>query len=143
MNFIENPDIVLIPQTSADYVQDRANITPLQMEHIMHPKALSPLQEEVISHHTQLHHLPWPKFITMAAAEEILHCLASLKGRCPICVAFLFGTVHKRPWHSKSKESHPICKESDDHPCAKASLDHLVSAQSALIPQISGRLTCM
>jgi hypothetical protein len=52
LNFIENPDIALIPQTSSDYIQDSANITPLQMEHIMYPKALSPLQEEKISHHT-------------------------------------------------------------------------------------------
>jgi hypothetical protein len=52
LNFIENPDIALIPQTSADYVQDSANITPLQMKHIMHPKTLSPLQEEMMSHHT-------------------------------------------------------------------------------------------
>ncbi len=54
LNFIENPDIALIPQTSSDYIQDSANITPLQMEHIMYPKALSPLQEEKISHHTWL-----------------------------------------------------------------------------------------
>jgi hypothetical protein len=53
------------------------------------------------------------------------------------------GCAHKHPWHSKSKESHPICKESDNHPGARASLDHLVSTQPGLIPQISGRLTCM
>jgi hypothetical protein len=43
LNFIENPDIALIPQTSSDYVADSANITPLQMEYIMYPKALLPL----------------------------------------------------------------------------------------------------
>jgi hypothetical protein len=54
LNFIENPDIALIPhpQTSSDYVQHSAIITPLQMEHIMYPKALSLLQEEIMSHHT-------------------------------------------------------------------------------------------
>jgi hypothetical protein len=52
LNFIENLDIALIPQTSSDYVQDSANITPSQMEHIMFPNALSPLQEEIMSHHT-------------------------------------------------------------------------------------------
>ncbi len=51
LNFIENQDIALIPQTSADYVRNSAN-TLSQMEHIMHPKALSPLQEEMMSHHT-------------------------------------------------------------------------------------------
>jgi hypothetical protein len=143
LNFIENPDIALIPQTSSDYVQDSANITPSQMEHIMYPKALSPLQEEIMSHHTWLHHLPWPKLITMAEAGEIPHHLASLKGRCPIGVACLFGTAHKHHWRLKSKESHLVWKESGNHPGARASLDHLVSAQPGLIPQISGRLTCM
>ncbi len=52
LNFIENSDIASIPQTSSDYVQDSANVTPLQMEHIMYPKALSPLQEEIMSNHT-------------------------------------------------------------------------------------------
>jgi hypothetical protein len=33
--------------------------------------------------------------------------------------------------------------KSDNYPGAKASLDHLVSAQPALIPQISGKLTGM
>ncbi len=52
LNFIENPDIASIPQTLADYIRKRELITPLQLEHIMHPKALSPLQEEMMSHHT-------------------------------------------------------------------------------------------
>jgi hypothetical protein len=107
----------------------------------MHPKALSPLQEEMMSHHTRLHHLPFPKLIVISQAGEIPSRLVSLKGRCPICVACLFGTAHKRPWRSKSKESHPIRKKSDNHPGDKASLDHLVSAQPGLIPQISGKLT--
>jgi hypothetical protein len=52
LNVIENPDIASIPQTSSDYVQDSTNITPSQMEHIMYPKALLSLQEEIMSHHT-------------------------------------------------------------------------------------------
>jgi hypothetical protein len=52
LDFIENPDIVLIPQTLADYICKSEHITPSQLEHILHPKALSPLQEEMMSHHT-------------------------------------------------------------------------------------------
>jgi hypothetical protein len=74
---------------------------------------------------------------------EIPSRLASFKGRCPICVPYLFGQAHKRPWQSKSKKIHPIWKKYNDHPGARASMDHLISAQLGLIPQISGRLTCM
>ncbi len=45
LNFIKNPDIASIPQTLADYIRESEHITPLQLEHIMHPKALSSLQE--------------------------------------------------------------------------------------------------
>ncbi len=52
LNFIENPDIASIPQTLEDYIHKNKHITPLQLEHILHPRALSPLQEEIMSHHT-------------------------------------------------------------------------------------------
>jgi hypothetical protein len=52
LNFIENPDIASIPETSEDYFQESTVITPSQLEHILHPKALSLLQEEMMSHHT-------------------------------------------------------------------------------------------
>jgi hypothetical protein len=70
LNFIENPDIASIPQTLADYIHKSKYITPLQLEHILHPKALSPLQEEMMSRHTQLHHLPYQRLIAMAEAGE-------------------------------------------------------------------------
>ncbi len=143
LNFIENPDIELISQTYADYIQESENITTLQMEHILHPKALSPLQEEMMSHHTRSHHLPFPKLLAVAKAGEISRHLASLKGCYPICVACFFGTTHKCPWHSKLKQSHPIQKKSDNYPSAKASLDHLILAQPGLILQISGKLIDM
>jgi hypothetical protein len=53
LNFIDNPDIALIPQTLADYVCKSENIEPLQMEHIMHPKTFLPLQEKMMSYHTR------------------------------------------------------------------------------------------
>jgi hypothetical protein len=62
------------------------------------------IARKMMSHHTGLYHLPFPKLIAMAEAGEISRHLASLKGRCPICVACLFGTAHKCPWHSKSKK---------------------------------------
>ena len=52
---------------SADYIRDALTI---EMEHIMLPKALLPLQEEMMSHHTRLHPLPWPKLISMSDAGE-------------------------------------------------------------------------
>jgi hypothetical protein len=51
LNFIENPDIASIPQTSEDYCQEIEHIEPSQLEHLLTPQSLSPLQEEMMSHH--------------------------------------------------------------------------------------------
>jgi hypothetical protein len=81
--------------------------------------------------------------IVVAENGVIPRCLATLKGRCPICYPCLFGMAHKRPWRSKLKQTHNIWKKSNIYPGARASMDHLVSAQPGLIPQISGWLTSM
>jgi hypothetical protein len=141
LNFIENPDIASIPQTSQEYCRECKNIEPSQLEHILSPQSLSPLQEEMMSRQCRLHHTPFLKLITMAENGEILKPCAALKGRCPICVVCLFDQAHKCPWQSKSKQKYPICKPTDDAPGKKASLDQMVSAQPELIPQMSGRLT--
>jgi hypothetical protein len=46
----------------------------------------------------------------MAETGEIPRRFASLKGRCPICVACLFGTAHKHPWRSKKKKAIPFAR---------------------------------
>ncbi len=91
LNFIENPDIVSIPQTSEEYCHECKNVEPSQLEHIISPQSLSPLQEEMMSHHCHLYHTPFPKLITMAEQGEIPKRLSVLRGCCPICVACLFG----------------------------------------------------
>jgi hypothetical protein len=66
LNFIENPDVVSIPQTSEEYSQESMHIPLSQLEHLISPKSLSPLQEEMLSYHYWLHHTPFPKLIIMA-----------------------------------------------------------------------------
>ena len=141
LNFIENPDIASVPQTSDDYCRECHNVQPEDLKHILDPKPLSPLQEEMMSYHNRLHHLPFPKLIALAERGDIPKRLADLKGRTPICVACVFGTAHKRPWRTKSKKRKSIRKESDNAPGKKTSVDQIVSAQPGLIPQMSGFLT--
>ncbi len=141
LDFIENPDIAIIPQTLEEFCRDATNLKPSDLEHILKLITLSPLQKEKLSYHYWLHHEPFPKLITLAEKGEIPMHLASLKGQCPICIPCLFGKAHEHPWRSKSKELHSIQKASDNHPGACASMDHLVSAQPGLIPQITRKLT--
>jgi hypothetical protein len=109
----------------------------LQLQNLLSPQSLSPLQEEMLSHHNQLHHTPFPKLIVMAQQSKIPKQLALLKRPCPLCVACLFGQAHKCQWQSKSKQKHPICKYTYDAPGKQASMDQMVSAQPGLIPQLN------
>ena len=141
LNFIENPDVASIPQISAAYCRDCENISAEELEQVLNPTSLSPLQEEMMSHHNRLHHLPFPKLILLAEKNEIPKRLAELKGQEPICVACIFGKAHKQPWRSKSKDKKHIRNMTDDEPGKRVSLDQIVSAQPGLIPQMSGFLT--
>jgi hypothetical protein len=76
LNFIENPNIAIIPQTSEEYCRDAVHLNPSYLEHILKPVTLSPLQEEMLSYHYCLHHEPFPKMITLAENGEILKHLA-------------------------------------------------------------------
>ena len=66
LNFIENPDVASIPQTSEDYTRASAMLSESQLHALASPKTISPLQEEMLSHHNRLHHTPFPKLIVMA-----------------------------------------------------------------------------
>jgi hypothetical protein len=66
LNFIEIPDIESILQTSEEYCCKCTNIWPEDLQHVLTPKSLSPLQEEMLSHHYRLHHTLFPKLIVLA-----------------------------------------------------------------------------
>ena len=100
LHYVENPDIASIPQVSEDYCRECNNITKQDLAHILQPKSLSPLQEEIMSYHIKMHHIPFNQLIVLAEKGKIPRRLATLKGRTPICVACIFGTAHKRPWRN-------------------------------------------
>ncbi len=97
LNFSENSDIASIPQTNKEYYDKCHYLDPSDLEQIVRSQALSPLQEDLISHHCHLHNTPFSRLIVMAELGEISKQLAQLQVCCPSCVSCLFGTAHKRP----------------------------------------------
>ena len=79
LNFIENLDIASIPQTNEEYYDECHYLDPSNLEKIVHPQVLSPLQEEMMSLHCHLHHTPLPRLIVMAELGEIPKQLAQLR----------------------------------------------------------------
>ena len=68
LNFIENPDVASIPQTSDDYICEIQHISTAQMQNLVSPTSISPLQEEMSSHHNRLHHTPFSEVDCHGAA---------------------------------------------------------------------------
>jgi hypothetical protein len=68
LNFIENPDVASIPQTSDDYICEIQHISTSQMQNLVSPTSISPLQEEMSSHHNRLHHTPFSEVDCHGAA---------------------------------------------------------------------------
>jgi hypothetical protein len=101
LNFIENPDITSIPQISQDYCRECENIEHSQLEHILSPQSLSPLQEEMMSQHCRLHHMPFPKLITMAENGEIPKRLAVVQSVWRACLVKL-TSAHGDPDQNRS-----------------------------------------
>jgi hypothetical protein len=60
LDFIENPDIAIIPQTSEEYCSDATSLNPSDLEHILKLITLSPFLEEMLSYYYWLHHEPFP-----------------------------------------------------------------------------------
>ena len=71
----------------------------------------------------------------------ILHRLAMLKEKPPICAYFHFGRAHKQPFRTKGKHTKPILSKDDVNPGDCVSTYQIVSAQPVLVPQMSGYLT--
>jgi hypothetical protein len=90
--------------------------------------------------HCKLNHLSLPAIITLVEKRKLNKKFVRLKHRLPVCMSCLFGTCHRKPWHSKGLKG-SIRKETDNSPGKCVSMDEIVSAQPGLIPQMMGFLT--
>jgi hypothetical protein len=121
------------------YAVNLPKLSESKLEQISKPQSLDSNQQEFIKLYHKLSHLPILAMIMLAEKGRIRKKFAKLKHRLPICMSCIFGTAHRKPWHSKgSKES--IRNESNNAPGKCISMDQLVSAQPGLIPQMAGVL---
>lgn len=119
-------------------------LTDEQLKELTEPTALSPEQQELMSYHLRLGHLPFSILNRLARIGVIPRRLAKLKNNPPRCPSCIFGQAHRRPWRSKRPKDGKVSKirkEEEDKPGAMVSVDQMISAQPGLVPQISGHLT--
>ncbi len=140
LSSLDSLDIATIPLTPEQYTVDLPKLTESELEKISKPQSLDSDQREFMELHYKLSHLPLLAMISLAEKGRIKKNFAKFKHRLPICMSCIFGTAHRKLWHSKGSTG-SIRKEINNAPGKCVSMDQMVSAQPGLIPQMAGFLT--
>jgi hypothetical protein len=94
-----------IPKTPFYYCQEVGmGIFQEQAQHIAYSRALSPQQQELMSWHYCLYHLPFHRVLMLGKHGYLPKILLKLQDKPPLCIACQFGTAHRCPWHNKRKK---------------------------------------
>ena len=142
LQLLKQPDFTNIPKTPLDYRNEVGTGLSLQeAQTLARPTVLSPVQQEFMSWHHRLYHLPFRHMFRLATLGILPKRLLECRAKPPMCVACQFGQAHRRPWRVKGKKSGSIRKPEQKLPGDGVSVDQIVSAQPGLIPQMSGFLT--
>ncbi len=98
-----------IPQMPLNYCKEVGiGITQEQAQRLACPQALTPQQQELMSWHHCLYHLPFNRILMLAKRGYLPKILFKLQDKLPLCVACQFGTAHQCPWRTKGKKSGSI-----------------------------------
>ena len=87
----DTPDVASIPQTHDQYVEEAKLLSAVDLKHVLEPQIISPDQQQLLSIHHKLDHLPFPHLFKMAEKGIIPKILAYLKHRPPVCASCIFG----------------------------------------------------
>ena len=93
-----------IPSTPMDYCKEVGQgLTEEEAKSLARPRVLSPAQQELMSWHHRLYHLPFRAIFMLAKCGVLPKHLLECKDNVPKCVACQFGCAHRRPWRKKGR----------------------------------------
>ena len=139
-----NPDIGWIPSSVPEYGSASRCLTDKEVKTLCSPLHLSPLQQEFLSLHNKLSHLPFTTMLRLCKLGVLPKRFLKLRNNLPPCASCMFGQAHRRPWRHKTSASNvggTIRNPKSLVPGEKVCTDQLVSAQPGLVPQEKGSLT--
>ena len=135
VHFLEQPDFSNIPSTPLDYRNEVGiGISKEAAQELAYPRILSPSQQELLSWHHRLYHLPFARLFQLAQLKILPRSILGCEAKPPLCVACQFGQAHCHPWQSKTKAGGSIRRANETQPGDGTSIDQIVSAQPGLIP---------
>ena len=93
----ENPDISWIPSSVPEYRSTVNLLSQKDIEKLISPIHLSPLQQEFLSVHHKLFHLPYTTMLRLAKFGILPRRFLKLRNDLPPCVSCMFGQAHRKP----------------------------------------------
>jgi hypothetical protein len=136
-------DVMDFPISQDDFVEQAKELSLKDLEAIMKPSSLSPLESEFMHWHARLNHLSYAQMFRLAETNQLPSKFLSLKGKTGHlkCASCLFGKQKCRPWRTKSKTVSTIQSSSDTEPGSTICIDQVISKHPGLLPRMSGRHT--
>ena len=137
-----NPDVVWILSLVPKYKQSAKTLSEEDIEKIMSPKHLSPLQQEFLSVYYKLNYLQFMIMLRLSNMSFFPRRFLKSRNDLPPCVSCLFGQAHCRPWRHKSSttSTDSVLRSADiTKPGQRVGTDQIVSAHPGLFPQDRGK----
>ena len=141
IKLVDDPEQFAIPTTATQLLETTRTLSKEQLEALINPDPLTPLQKLWVQWHDFMDHLPFPimnRCVIAGILPKKFACLRNWKYLCPSC---LLSRQRKRYWQSKSKVKGTLRPSSIKNSGDCVSIDHLISAKPGLIPRICGKHT--
>ena len=139
LQLIYQPDLSKLPKTPLGHSNEVGTCLILvESQSLAWPRTLHPLQQDIISWNHRIYHLPFCILLILASTGFLPKRLLGFRNKSPLCIACQFGAAHRCPWQTKGKKSGSIRRPDQTNPRDGVSVDHIFSAQTNVIPQISG-----
>ena len=139
-----NPDIGWIPSSIPEFRTTADTLSEEELKKIASPIHVSPLQQEFLSMHHKLFHLPYTHMLRLAKFGILPKRFLKLRNDLPPCVSCMFGQAHRKPWRHKcsaTKDGGTSRRDKRAKPGDMVYTNQLVSAQPGLVPQEKGSPT--
>ena len=88
-----NPYVGWIPRSVPEYKQSAKTLSEKDIEKIMSPKHLSPLQQEFLSVHYKLNHLPFTIMLRLSNMSILPRRFLKLRNDLPPCVSCMLDKL--------------------------------------------------
>ena len=109
LQILDQTNFSNIPKTPLDYRKEVGpSISLKEAQDLTIPSFLSPLQQELMSWHHLLYHLPYRILFCLTSIGFLPKPLLEFQNKPTLCVACQFGQAHNLPWRVNGNKSGSI-----------------------------------